>query len=54
MADLTVTLTLTLTLKKEKRECYDSNVCLNRILKWTIFSGAGDRLARKMSSYVEL
>ena len=31
MADSTVTITLTV-----ERECYDSNMCLNRILKWTV------------------
>ena len=41
---ITLTLTLTLTLKKEKGKCYDSDF-FNRILKWTIFSGAGYRLA---------
>ena len=39
--------------KREKREFYDLNVSLNPILNWAIFSGAGNRLARKKSSYVE-
>ena len=74
MADWTVTVTLTLTLNKEKEGFFDSDLCLNRILKWTmtcevnvgvsvntvkvftwtIFSCAGDWMAQKMSSYVEL
>ena len=58
LADWTVTVTLTatliLTVKKRKGKCFNSNLCLRRILKWTIFSCAGDRLALKMSLYVEL
>ena len=53
-ATLTLTLNLTLTIEKEKVKYFDSNVCLKLILKWTIFSGAGDRLAQKMSSSIEL
>ena len=44
---------LTLTLKKGKGKCLDLNVCLKRIFKCTIFSGAGYRLALKMFLYVE-
>ena len=73
MANWKLTLTLTLTLKKVKGECFETNLCLNIIFKWTmtfevimgvsvknetflsrtIFSCAGDRLARKFSSYIE-
>ena len=34
--DWTVTLTPTLTINNEKGKCFDSNVCLNSILKWTV------------------
>ena len=50
---VTITITVTIaanlivTLNKEKGKNFDLNVCLKRILKWTIFSCAGDRLARK-------
>ena len=33
---LTLTLTLILTLKKEKGKCFELNLCLDHILKWTI------------------
>ena len=39
--------------KEEKGKFYDSDLFLNRILKWTIFYGAGNRLAQKTSSYVK-
>ena len=74
MADWNVTITMTLTLNIKKGKCFESNLCLNRILKWTmtcevnvgvsvntvkvftwtIFSCAGDWMAQKISSYVEL
>ena len=46
-------ITLTLTLRKEKGKYYNSKLFLNRILKWTIYSGAGARMAQKMSLYLE-
>ena len=39
--------------KEVKRIFFYSNVCLKCILKWKIFSGAGDRLEQKHYSYVE-
>ena len=50
---INVTVNVTVTLNREKGKCHDSNLFLNNILKWTIFSCAGDRLAKKMSLYVE-
>ena len=37
---VTLTLNLTLTLNKEKGKCFDSNFCLNHILKWKIMCEA--------------
>ena len=48
------TVALTLTLTKKKGKCYNSYIFLNCILKWIIFYGVGDMLARNFSLYVEM